>query len=184
MPFLATSIALLRSDRAHIWLIGMMGAGKTATGAALAQRLDRPFVDIDDLVESQAGASVRTIFETAGEETFRSSEHEAVAIAARTATPGVIATGGGVVLDAENVEEMRRSGEVVLLVASVGTLSSRVARAGSRPLLDGGPLDERLDTLLAERDELYRRAAHHVVETEGLTIEETAVAVEAVCHNT
>ena len=59
-----------------------------------------------------------------------------------------------------------------------------VARAGSRPLLDGASLNERLDTLLAERDELYRRAAHHVVETEGLTIEETAGAVEAVCHNT
>ena len=124
----------------HLVLVGMMGAGKTSVGRRCAARLERAFVDTDDLVESTTGhARSREIFETQGEPAFRDLERVAVADACASPEPLVIACGGGAVLDADNRRALRDAGVVVWLRAAPEVLSGRVgAGAGAvRPLLAG-----------------------------------------------
>ena len=157
-----------------IFLIGMMGAGKTTVGKALAARLHLPFVDTDRVLVDRTGVPVTTIFEIEGEEGFRRREsavlHE-LAVEERS----VVATGGGAVLREENRRTMRESGTVVYLRARVEHLWERLRHDTSRPLLATPDPRARLEALLAEREPLYRECAHVVVET-GLQSAATLVA--------
>ncbi len=160
-----------------IWLIGMMGAGKTTVGRILGERLGIPLIDTDDLVERDCGSTIPELWEREGEGGFREREHEAVKDAATGSH--IVATGGGVVMDDRNVAEMRRSGQVVFIEVQVPSLSTRVGHGYYRPLLAGGD-DLELDRIWADREDRYRRAAHHVVDGEG-SPEVVADRVEAVC---
>ncbi len=169
----------------HLVLIGMMGAGKTTVGRRCATRLQRAFVDTDDLIESTTGMRVAEIFETQGEAAFRDLERIAVADACASPEPLVIACGGGAVLDADNRRRLREAGVVVWLRAAPEVLSSRVSREGSevRPLLAGAgstPAAATLERLAGLRADTYEAAAHAVVDTDGLTQDEVAAAVVAV----
>lgn len=161
-----------------LWLIGMMGSGKSRVGRLVSARTGAELVDTDAEIVRLAGASVNRIFETVGEEKFRDLE-EAV-VAAVVAPWRVIATGGGVVLRRTNVEVMRDSGTVVWLRADTATLAARVQDGHGRPLLGGeAPVDDRLAAIFEERRRLYEAAAHHIVETDGLAAESVAEIVEA-----
>jgi shikimate kinase len=148
----------------NIYLVGMMGAGKTTLGRALAQRLRREFVDSDRVLVERTGVPVATIFEIEGEDGFRRRESS---LLAELCTRGqcVVATGGGVVLSEENRGLMRASGTVVYLRARVESLWERTRHDSSRPLLATPDPKARLAEILAERDPLYREAAHLVVDT-------------------
>lgn len=148
----------------NIFLVGMMGAGKTTIGKALAQRLGLEFVDTDRVLVERTGVPVATIFEIEGEDAFRRRE---TAVLAEVAAVGgrVIATGGGAVLSAANREVMRASGTVVYLRARVDNLWERTRHDATRPLLATPNPRERLSELLAQREPLYRESAHVVVET-------------------
>jgi shikimate kinase len=148
----------------NIYLIGMMGAGKTTLGRSLAARLGREFLDTDRVLVERTGVPVATIFEIEGEEGFRRRES---AVLAELATGGsrVIATGGGVVLSEENRSVMRASGTVVYLRARLESLWERTRHDASRPLLATPDPKGRLGELLTEREPLYRDAAHVVVDT-------------------
>lgn len=147
-------------------LIGPSGAGKSEMGRRLAEALGRPLVDTDALVEKKHGRSVRQIFAEEGEFGFRAKESEAVAEA--TAVEGaVIACGGGVVLDPENVERLRSAGEIVYLKATPEVAAGRVGDASDRPLLEGTELGEQLAKLIEQRHGLYVKAADHVVDADG-----------------
>src|SRR5450432_3368195 len=98
----------------HLVLVGMMGSGKSTVGKRCAERLARPLVDTDEIVENLAGASIADVFERDGEAAFRALERQAVADACAARVPAVIAAGGGAVLDAENRKHMRAAGTVVL----------------------------------------------------------------------
>ncbi len=166
----------------HLVLIGMMGAGKTTVGRRCATRLQRAFVDTDDLIESTTGMRVAEIFETQGEAGFRDLERVAVADACASPEPLVIACGGGAVLDADNRRRLREAGFVVWLRAAPEVLSSRVSREGSavRPLLAGAgstPAAATLERLAGLRADTYEAAAHAVVDTDGRTQDEVAAAV-------
>lgn len=149
-----------------IWLTGMMGAGKTTCGQIAAALVGVPFIDTDDEIAEAAGASIPDIWAREGEEGFRRREGEAIA---RIATlEAIVATGGGAVLDPRNREVMAGSGVVVWLDAPAGELARRLAgHSEGRPLLEGEDPPARLATLAAERDSDYRRAADHVIDTNG-----------------
>jgi len=148
----------------NIFLVGMMGAGKTTVGRALAQRMKREFVDTDKVLVERTGVPVATVFEIEGEEGFRKREtlvlHEVCELDGR-----VVATGGGIVLSAENRRAMREAGTVVYLRARLESLWERTRHDASRPLLATPNPKGRLAELLREREPLYREVAHVTVDS-------------------
>jgi len=148
----------------NVFLVGMMGAGKSTVGKALARRLGREFVDCDREIVERTGVPIATIFEIEGEAGFR--RREAAVLAELSARRGaVVATGGGAVLDAENRRLMRENGTVVYLHAALEHLHERTRRDLARPLLAKGDRRAALASLLDARDALYREVAHIVVES-------------------
>lgn len=150
--------------RGNIFLVGMMGAGKTTLGRALAQRLRLRFVDTDRIMVDRTGVPVRTIFEIEGEDGFRRRESALLAEVAE-GDAQVIATGGGAILARENRELMRQRGTVIYLRANVDNLWERTRHDSSRPLLATPDPRATLASLLEARDPLYREAAHVIVDT-------------------
>ena len=148
----------------NIFLVGMMGAGKTTLGKALAARLEREFVDTDRALVQRTGVPVATIFEIEGEEGFRRRE-AAVLDELCTHDGRVVATGGGVVLEERNRSRMRESGTVVYLRARLESLWERTRQDTTRPLLATPDPRSRLAQLLQEREPLYRDTAHVIVDT-------------------
>lgn len=158
-----------------LWLIGMMGSGKTRVGQLAAARREVPFFDTDRRVEEQAGCSIAELWAERGEPAFRRLEAEAVRWV--SGLEGIVATGGGVVLDPGNVVTMRATGTVVWLDADASTLARRVGSDRARPLLVAEePVEERLRRIAAERAGRYATAAHIRIRTDLLG--EDAVADE------
>ena len=151
-----------------MWLVGMMGAGKSSVGPLLAARLGRPFVDLDRAIEQAGGHSVAALFANEGEAGFRKREREAVeAVAGRQQ---VVALGGGAVAQPGMADRLLASGCVVYLRARPETLAARIAQDGARPLLAGLDAEARLTrlrALLAEREPSYLRASL-VLDTDAL----------------
>lgn len=150
--------------RGNVFLVGMMGSGKTTLGRALAQRLELPFTDTDRVLVDRTGVPVATIFEIEGEEGFRRRESMVLAELAE-GDARVVATGGGAVLSAANRELMRAHGTVVYLRARLDHLWERTRHDSSRPLLATPDPRATLAALIQVRDPLYREAAHIVVDT-------------------
>ena len=153
-----------------------MGAGKSKVGTILAVRLDKDFVDTDDLVEESVGKSIKDIFRDNGEESFRHFEHEAIR-AASERDPSVIALGGGAVTREENWGIIKNSGISVYLHANPETIFRRVSRKRDRPLLAGLDDDARLEkirSMLSARDPLYRQADISVESVDERTPDQTA----------
>lgn len=151
-------------DDRNIFLVGMMGAGKTTVGKALARRLGRTFVDCDREIVERTGVPIATIFEIEGEEGFRRRESQVLAeLAGRRGT--VVATGGGAVLAEANRRAMRASGTVIYLRVALDHLHERTRRDTARPLLATGDRRATLRDLLDKRDPLYREAADLVVDS-------------------
>jgi shikimate kinase len=162
----------------HIWLIGMMGSGKTSVSRVLAERLEVPFYDTDTTVEANAGMTIAEIFDRFGESHFRELEATAVQVIA-SQDDGVVSAGGGVVLNSLNTATMRDSGQTVLLDVDADTLVSRIGATSDRPLVSEDP-NRRLREIAIARADGYRAAADIVVEASG-SIEEVALRVEAAC---
>jgi shikimate kinase len=148
----------------NIFLVGMMGAGKTTLGRALAQRTGLEFVDTDRVLVERTGVPVATVFEIEGEDGFRRRESGVIAeLAGRRGV--VVATGGGAVLSEENRRVMRAAGTVIYLRARLESLWERTRHDTSRPLLSTPDPRATLAQILEKRDPLYREAAHVIVET-------------------
>lgn len=142
-----------------VWLVGMMGAGKSTLGPIIARALGRPFVDTDEVVVQTAGQSVQAIFESEGERGFRDRERAAIV---EVATAGaVVSLGGGAIAQPGAAEQLAALGTVVYLRAGLATLMARIGDASQRPMLAGMSPDEReqhLAELLAERTPAYESA--------------------------
>lgn len=135
-----------------------MGAGKTSIGRVLAARLQRRFVDLDRLIEEQAGADIPLIFEMEGESGFR--RRESAMLATQLIGDGaIIACGGGIILDPDNRARLRERAFVIHLEASVDEQLTRLCRDRSRPLLQTDDRRTRLQALAAARDPLYAQVA-------------------------
>jgi shikimate kinase len=148
----------------NIFLVGLMGAGKSTVGRILARRLGKRFVDSDHETEKRNGVTIPVIFEIEGEDGFRRREQEVLADLAQEKDL-VLSTGGGIVLKPENREVLRNHGFVVYLNARPELLAERTKHDRTRPLLNVEDPLTRLRELYAVRDPLYREVAHAVVET-------------------
>jgi shikimate kinase len=147
-----------------LFLIGMMGAGKSTVGRLLARRCGFDFIDCDRELEARSGVTIATIFELEGEESFR--RREAALIDELTQRPRtVLATGGGAILDEENRGHLRSRGLVIYLRASVDEILRRTNRDRARPLLQTTDRRGRIAQLLAEREALYTQIAHVTVQS-------------------
>lgn len=147
-----------------LFLVGMPGSGKSTVGRQLSRRLGLPFFDSDHVIEQRLGCTIREYFEREGEAAFREVEEQVLAELAGGA-PAVIATGGGAVLREPNRRAMRDGGRVIYLRASPEELYRRLRHDTQRPLLQVADPLARLRAMHAERDPLYREAAHFHIET-------------------
>ena len=157
----------------NIFLIGPMGAGKSAVGRHLARVLHLEFVDSDDEVERRTGVDIPFIFEKEGEEGFRKREAAAINDLSKR-DKVVLATGGGAVILDENRSHLGGRGYVVYLYTSVDQQVARTAKGRARPLLENGDRRRILEELLETRDPLYREIADLVVETDGRKVKSVA----------
>jgi shikimate kinase len=148
----------------NIFLVGLMGAGKTTVGRQLAQHLRKQFIDADQEIVRRTGVPIGTIFEIEGEEGFRAREAQ-VLEGLSALEDVVLATGGGVVLRPENRARLRERGFVIYLRARPRDLHLRTRHDKARPLLQTGDPLARLEDLFAARDPLYREVADLVVDT-------------------
>ena len=164
----------------HLVLVGLMGSGKSTVARRLSQRLHHAMVDLDAVVEAQAGCTIAELFARHGEGAFRDMESQVLAAQLASPEPSVIATGGGAVVREDNRRALAETDHVrvVWLDARPEDLARRVgASAATRPLLADDPRGvlERLDR---ERRPLYREVANHRVDTAGRSLDEVADAVD------
>jgi shikimate kinase len=160
----------------NIFLTGFMGCGKTSVGRVLSERLGYRFVDLDQAIVSEAGASVKEIFASRGEPAFRRLESEALQRVAAGAGV-VVSTGGGAVLAQPNRAIMRGAGSIVNLTASVEAIAARLSGDSERPLLEGDASLDRIRNMLATREQFYADADLRI-DTSAKTV--AAVAAEII----
>jgi shikimate kinase len=153
----------VETSKRNIYLVGLMGSGKTTIGRLIARRMGRVFYDSDHEIVARTGVRIPVIFEMEGEDGFR--RREAQVIGELAAEAGVIvATGGGAVLDPANRIQMKASGWVIYLDVPTHILLERTRHDTNRPLLRVADPAAKLDALRAERDALYREIADLVVD--------------------
>ena len=154
------------SVNSNICLIGLMGSGKSTVGPLLACSLGYPFVDLDQEIAASLGRSIAEIFEQYGEKRFRQEEHDQLLRFCRQHRQ-VIACGGGVVVTPDNLECLQQQ-TTVYLETSPATLALRVGADQGRPLLkDAASVTRRMESILKEREQLYRACAGIIISTEG-----------------
>jgi len=159
----------------NIFLVGPMGAGKSAVGRQLARSMQLQFVDSDDEVEARTGVDIAFIFEKEGEAGFR--KREAAVIDELSQREGIVlATGGGAVMDADSRQHLAARGFVVYLRTSVKQQLERTRRGRERPMLASGDREDVLRKLLEAREPLYQQIADITVETDRRRV--AAVAEE------
>lgn len=163
-------------NKINIYLIGMMGSGKTVTGKALAALLDYTFVDLDAEIQAREGRSIPEIFAGSGEPYFRDAESSVLEDFSKRSGQ-VIATGGGIVLREDNVRRMKATGKVALLKASAESLWQRVRYSKDRPLLNKPDPFGALRQILNDREALYEKACHFSVTTDGKIAEDVAAEI-------
>ncbi len=146
----------------NVFLVGLMGAGKTTVGRLLARHLHKTFVDADHELEARTGVTIPVIFELEGEAGFRAREAALIRELVKRRDI-VLATGGGAVLRPENREALASHGIVIYLNASVDDLWARTRHDKNRPLLQTADPRARLQALFEERDPLYREIADIIV---------------------
>ena len=155
-------ILMTRSE--NIYLVGLMGAGKTTIGRQLAKSLTVPFYDSDKAIEDSTGVDIPTIFEFEGEEGFRDREQKM--IQQLTQLEGIVlATGGGAILREDNRRLLKENGFIVYLQCSVERILERTRRDTQRPLLKTENPRERIESLFAQREPLYLSCADFKVDT-------------------
>ncbi len=161
---------------AKIFLIGMMGSGKSVTGKSLAGFLQWPFTDLDRQIEKTAGRRIAEIFKKDGEAKFRELESAELRLL-ETQDPLVAACGGGVVLRPENVRWLKAQGRVVYLQTGLETLWLRVKDNRDRPLLAGADPRAALEKIYRERQTFYEDAADLRVMTDGRSAADVALEI-------
>ena len=152
----------------NIYLIGMMGSGKSTVGKTLSEKMHKPFIDLDSEIELGTGKNISEIFDTDGEEQFRKMETKQL----KQYSESIVACGGGIILKDENREFINENGITILLLATMGELTQRLSDSGNRPLLADDNTEEALTKLWMERQIDYLETANFTIETDGKNPEE------------
>lgn len=154
----------------NLVLIGFMGTGKTTIGIALAKRLNMVFVDTDLLIEESCQMSIEEIFTIHGEEWFRQLEEETVRHISNL-QHAVISTGGGIVLNQENIINLKTNAKIILLDGELETIISNLKRSNvTRPLLNDEDWVIKVEELLGLRKDLYHNSADFTVSIDNKSI--------------
>lgn len=160
----------------NIILVGFMGTGKSVVGKKLAAKLNKDFVESDDVIEAREKMPIRDIFEKKGEPYFRRVEKEVIKEASSRKNV-VISAGGGAIMDEENFNNLKNSGTLICLKASPDTILKRTKDLKTRPLLNVPDPKKRIGGLLKKREPYYNKA-DLIIETDNLSIEQV---VERIC---
>ncbi|MBU6467761.1 MAG: shikimate kinase AroK [Betaproteobacteria bacterium] len=161
----------------NIFLIGLMGAGKTTVGKQLAKKLHLDFIDADQELEARTGVSIATIFELEGESGFR--QREAELIKELVEKPGIVlATGGGAILNANTRQLLQQKGVALYLRARVEDLWKRTKKDRQRPLLQNTDPLKKLQQLFIERNPFYEETAHLVIDTAHHSVDKLVAHIE------
>ena len=147
----------------NIYLIGMMGSGKSTLGKTLSEKIQKPFIDLDSEIEKATGKSITQIFDIYGEEQFRKMETKQL----KQYSESIVACGGGIVLNNANREFINENGIAILLLATMGQLAQRLSSSNNRPLLADDNMEEALTKLWLERLIDYLDTANFTIETDG-----------------
>ena len=147
----------------NIYLIGMMGSGKSTLGKSLSEKIQKPFIDLDSEIEKAAGKSITEIFDIDGEEQFRKMETKQL----KQYSESIVACGGGIVLNNANRKFINENGIAILLLASMGELTQRLSSSNNRPLLADDNMKEALTKLWLERQLDYLDTANFTIKTDG-----------------
>lgn len=157
----------------NIYLIGFMGAGKTAVARTLEELTNRERFDTDDMIVERENKAISEIFQTEGEKYFRKVEGEVI-YSLTEMENAVVSCGGGVIKSKENIEQLKRGGKVVFLYASPKTVLERVLRNDRRPLLEGKKNLSDITKMMEERMPFYEAAYDIRIDVDGKTLEEIA----------
>ena len=161
----------------NIFLIGLMGSGKTTIGKLLSKNLNKDFYDSDNVVEDKTGVKVPLIFEYEGEVGFRKREESVLKELVRH-TNIVLATGGGIILSKDNCELLKNNGHVIYLKSTCEDLVVRMAGDKTRPLLQEGDLRKTLENLFSIRDPIYSSISDCIIETSNKRTNEITSEIE------
>jgi shikimate kinase len=166
----------------HVVLVGLMGSGKTTVGHRVADRLERPFFDSDEMIEAREGRTVRDIWLADGEPVYRTMETAVLREALAAREPSVVAAAGGVVLREENRRLLEAPGVFnIWLDADPEVLVTRVGHQGHRPLLDEDPLGT-LRRMDADREPLYEEVADATIDVSHRAVDDIVDAVLNLVH--
>ena len=152
----------------NIYLIGMMGSGKSTLGKSLSEKIQKPFIDLDSEIEQTGGKSISEIFDIDGEEQFRKMETKQL----KQYSESIVACGGGIVLNNANRKFINENGIAILLLATMGELTQRLSTSNNRPLLADDNMEEALTKLWMERQIDYLDTANFTIKTDGKNSEQ------------
>lgn len=156
----------------NIYLVGFMGSGKTVVGRLLAQRLNKEFVEMDEVIEKEEGKKIVDIFAKEGEDYFRRLEKNLLNKLSKRANL-VVSCGGGLICNEKNLRLLKKSGIIILLKAKASTIYERTKKYTHRPLLNVDNPFKKIEELLARRKPYYDQA-HYAVDTDKLLPEDIA----------
>lgn len=162
--------------KAHILLIGPMGAGKTTIGSKLSDELALPFYDLDQLIEQSAGTDIAWIFDKEGESGFRARETKTLEITL-SAPYGIISTGGGIIGSSVNRQMIQKFGTVIYLQASIETQYHRTCGDKNRPMLGDSP-KLKLASLFKARQPYYQQLADLIIDTDKCSVPQTIASIQ------
>ena len=153
-----------------IYLIGLMGVGKTAAGKMLSNLTNKSFIDLDYEIEKASGLTVVNFFKKRGESSFRLFESKLL----KSFSKSIISCGGGVVSSSSNREFLKKNGKVILLTASLNEIEKRLAKTNNRPLLDNKSIKESLSMIWKKREKDYHDTADLIVDTNNKSVQQVA----------
>ncbi len=145
-----------------IYIIGMMGSGKSTVGKQLAEIIDYSFIDLDSFIEKEENMTIGNIFENRGEKHFRALETKALISTMKDGV--VISCGGGIVLSENNYTYLKQ-GNIFYLEATITELVKRILNSSHRPLLKQKNISEELTNIFKEREKMYLDLSNHTIDT-------------------
>ena len=163
----------------NVILIGFMGCGKSTVGLRLSYRLRKPVIDTDKEIEKAEKRSISDIFQTEGEAYFRDKETECLKKLLKTSSNQIISVGGGLPMREVNRQLLHQLGQVVYLRAKAETIYDRLQYDTTRPLLQGENPQEKIRSLMTQREQNYKEASDIIIDVDGKDFEQIIGEIEA-----